>query len=276
MDRVEFRRNSLEAWNELAPMWDERRDEIGAPVTAVRDRMLALLDPQEEETILDIACGTGEMSELVAPRAGRVICTDFAEGMVSAARRRGEQLGLTNVDYRQMDAESMDLDDASVDGVICRFGYMLMSDPLAALGETRRVLRDGGRVVFAVWAEPMRNPWVLVPGSVMMERGHMPPPDPDGPGIFALGDRAKLESALDSAGFAALAIEDVEIQHQAANRDEMWKRVSTTMGPLAKVIAAQPQDEQDAIRAAIEERAEPFRAGDGYSLPGAAWVVRAG
>jgi SAM-dependent methyltransferase len=276
MDRTEYRKNSLETWNELAPTWDERRDEIGAPVTVVRDRMLELLDPQKEETVLDIACGTGELSELLAPRAGQVICTDFAEGMVSAARRRGERLGLSNVEYRQMDAENMDLADASVDGAVCRFGYMLMSDPTAALRETRRVLRDGGRVVFAVWAEPMRNPWVLVPGSVLMERGHMPPPDPDGPGIFALGERAKIESALDAAGLSPSAIEDVEIQHRASDRDEMWKRVSTTMGPMAKVIAGQPQEEQDAIRSAIEERAEPFRAADGYSLPGAAWVVRAG
>jgi SAM-dependent methyltransferase len=275
MDRTEYRENSLKTWNEQARTWDERRDEMGAPVTAVRDRMLELLDPRDSETILDIACGAGEMSELVAPRAGRVICTDFADGMVAAARGRGEALGLTNVEYRQMDAEDMDLEDGSVDGAICRFGYMLMSDPVTALRETRRVLRDGGRLVFAVWAEPMRNPWVLVPASVLMERGHMPPPDPDGPGIFALGERGKIESALDAAGLAAAAIEDVEIEHHTADRDQFWKRVSTAMGPLATVIAQQPEEEQAAIRNAMEERAEPFRADDGYHLPGAAYVVLA-
>jgi SAM-dependent methyltransferase len=275
MDRTEYRQNSLETWNQLAPTWDERRDEIGEPVEPVRDRMLQLLDPQQGETILDIACGAGELTESMSPRAGRVICTDFAEGMLSAARRRGETLGLTNVDYRVMDAERMDLDDGSVDGATCRFGYMLMSDPVAALRETRRVLRDGGRVVFAVWGEPLRNPWALVPGSVLMERGHMPPPDPDGPGIFALGDRGKLESALDAAGLTPNAIEDMEIQHQIADEEALWKRVSTTMGPLAKAISEQPEEEQAAIRSAIAERAEQFRGDDGYHLAGAVWVVRA-
>ena len=61
--------------------------------------------------------------------------------MVDVARANGQALGLTNVEYQVMDAESMDLDDESVDGVVCRFGYMLMADPLAALKETRRVLR---------------------------------------------------------------------------------------------------------------------------------------
>ena len=275
MDRAEYRETSRKTWNELAPTWDERRDEIGAPVQAVRDRMVELLDPRDGETILDIACGTGEMSELVSPRAARVICTDFAPDMLAAARRRGEARGLANLEYREMDAEAMDLDEASVDAAMCRFGYMLMSDPVAALRETRRVLRDGGRLVFAVWAEPMRNPWVFVPGSVLMERGHMPPPDPDGPGIFALSERGKIESALDAAGLAASTIEDVEIEHHSAGRDELWKRVSTTMGPLAKAIAEQPDDEQAAIRAAIEERAEAFRGDDGYHLAGAAYVVLA-
>ena len=50
-----------------------------------------------------------------------------------------------------MEAEWIDLPTASVDGVLCRFGYMLLADPEAALRETRRVLKPGGRVALAVW-----------------------------------------------------------------------------------------------------------------------------
>jgi SAM-dependent methyltransferase len=279
MDLTEYRETSRKTWNELAPAWDERREEIGAPVAPVRDWLLEHLAPREGETVLDIACGSGELSELVSPLvgdSGHVICTDFAPQMLAAARRRGEERGLANVEYREMDAEQMDLEDASVDAAMCRFGYMLMSDRVAALRETRRVLRDGGRVVFAVWAEPMRNPWVLVPGSVLMERGVMPPPDPDGPGIFALGDRDKIEASLTDAGLTAIALEDVEIHNHMADRDELWHRIRATMGPLAAAIAQQPEDEQQAIRSAIEERAEAFRDGDGYHLPGAVYAVLAG
>jgi SAM-dependent methyltransferase len=278
MDLIEYRETSRKTWNELAPAWDERREEIGAPVAPVRDWLLEHLAPREGETVLDIACGSGELSELVSPLvgdSGHVICTDFAPQMLAAARRRGEERGLANVEYREMDAEQMDLEDASVDAAMCRFGYMLMSDRVAALRETRRVLRDGGRVVFAVWAEPMRNPWVLVPGSVLMERGVMPPPDPDGPGIFALGDRGKIEASLADAGLTATVLEDVEIQNHMADRDELWDRIRATMGPLAAAIAQQPEDEQRAIRSAIEERAEAFRDGDGYHLPGAVYAVLA-
>ena len=83
--------------------------------------------------------------------------------MVDAARRNGEARGLENVEYQVLDAERMGLDDDSFDGVLCRWGYMLMADPAAALEETRRVLRDGGTLAFAVWQTPDRNAWAAIP-----------------------------------------------------------------------------------------------------------------
>jgi SAM-dependent methyltransferase len=278
MDRAEYRESSLKTWNDLALAWDERRDEIGEPVAPVKDWLLDRLAAQPGETILDIAGGGGELSEAVSAHvgdSGRVLYTDFAPQMVAAAERRGERLGLSNVEYRQMDAEQMDLEDASVDGAMCRFGYMLMSDRDAALRETRRVLRDGGRLVFGVWAEPARNPWVLVPGSVLIERGHMPFPDPEGPGIFALGERDKIAASLAQAGLEPVALEDIEIHNHIPDRETLWERVTKTMGPLATAIAEQPEEEQASIRAAVEERAEPFLQNDGYHLPGAVHVVLA-
>ena len=96
----------------------------------------------------------------------------------------------------------MDLDDSSVDGVICRFGYMLMADPAAALAETRRVLRDGGRLSFAVWGAPDQNLWAAIPGMTMVERGQLPPPEPGAPGIFAMGDPGRISELVTGAGFA--------------------------------------------------------------------------
>jgi SAM-dependent methyltransferase len=218
------------------------------------------------------------MSHELSPRvgdSGRVICTDFAPAMVELARRRGDALGIGNVDYRVMDAERMELDDAAVDGVLCRFGYMLMANPVAALKETRRVLRDDGRLTFAVWGEPAKNAWVLVPGSVLVERGHMPMPDPEAPGILALGGIDKVEAALASAGLEPRAVAELPVHYLYPDRDTMWEHVSTRMGPLARVVSGLPEDEQRSVRAAIEERAEPFRDGDGYDVPGMAIAVHA-
>jgi ubiquinone/menaquinone biosynthesis C-methylase UbiE len=66
---------------------------------------------------LDAAAVVGEQ--------GRLISTDFSAAMVAAARRRGAERGLGNVESRVMDAERIELEADSVDGVLCRFGYML-------------------------------------------------------------------------------------------------------------------------------------------------------
>jgi SAM-dependent methyltransferase len=278
VDRDEYRRNSRESWNEMAAVWDEHAEEIGAAVTAVSDWILERLDPQPGETVLDIAAGAGvltaALSERVGPQ-GRLISSDFAAAMVAANRRRGQERGLTNVEYREMDAERMDLENESVDRAACRFGYMLMADHSAALAETRRVLRAGGPLAFAVWAEPAGNPWVVVPAGVMMERGHMEPPEPDGPGMFSLAGREKVEDALAAAGLELVDFENIEVLHHYPDRDEMWRRISTVMGPLARVLAQVAGDERDAIRKSIEERAEPFRNGDAYDLPGTVHAVLA-
>ena len=114
-----------------------------------------------------------------------MISSDFAPEMVEIARASGQ--GRDNLEYRVLDAERMALEGDSVDGVGCRYGYMLMADPGAALRETRRVLRDDGRLAFAVWSTPERNPWVAIPAMTLVQRGHVPPTEPGAPGAFALG-----------------------------------------------------------------------------------------
>jgi ubiquinone/menaquinone biosynthesis C-methylase UbiE len=91
--------------------------------------------------VLELAAGAGDTGFAAASDAGRLLCTDFSPAMLDVARRRAGELGITNVEFRVLDAEHLDLDTASVDGVLCRLGYMLVADPAAALAETRRVLR---------------------------------------------------------------------------------------------------------------------------------------
>src|SRR4029079_18591018 len=121
-------------------------------------------------------------AELVAP-GGKAIITDNAEAMIEAAKARAEEVGATNVEIRPMEAEWIDLPTASVDAVLCRWGYMLLAYPETALRETRRVLRPGGRVALAAWAGPEANPWIALMGQTMIDRGlvHPDPPDPPGP-----------------------------------------------------------------------------------------------
>jgi len=171
----------VEIADKIAPTWEKRRAEIEEVAAPVRQWMLRELDPQQGDTVLELAAGVGdtgfEAAEIIGG-SGRLITSDLSPAMLDAARRRGAELGLGNVDYRVINAEHIPLDDDSVDGVLCRFGYMLMPDPAAAFAETRRVLRPAGRVALAVWAAMERNPWIAIAGISLGQRGHIPPPPP--------------------------------------------------------------------------------------------------
>ena len=188
-----------------------------------------------------------------------MICTDFAPEMIEAARRNGAARGLENVEYRVLDAESMDLADDSVDGVVSRWSYMLMADPGKALSETNRVLRDGGTLAFAVWQTPDRNLWAAIPGMTLVQRGHMPPPEPGAPGIFALGEADRLREVATGAGFEDPQIEELTFEWRYA-ADDLWETITKLAGPLARVIKGLPADERAARPARRSRRVSPSSA----------------
>ena len=255
----------------MAAGWERGRAYIWEVTRAVGEQMVAALDPQPGETLLELAAGTGETGFAAARMVGsegRLLSTDFSSAMVDAARRRGEELGLENVEYRVLDAERMDLPDAIVDGVLCRYGYMLMGDPAAALGETRRVLKPGGRLSFAVVGSPEGNPWASVPGRVLVELGHSPPPEPGAPGIFAMADEARIRDLVTGAGFEQPQIDEVKVVWSFADGDELWRFVTEVAGGIAMVIRGLPEEEQLRVRSEIERASEPLRSNGGYDMPG--------
>ena len=276
MDTNDFRQRSKAVWEAMAIGWEKKRAYLWTVSRHIGECLIANLDVRPGQTILELACGTGDTGFAAAPLlgpTGRLILTDFAPKMVEAAQRRGAELGLTNVEYRVMDAERTDLPDGSVDGVICRWGYMLMADPASALKETRRVLRRGGRLCFAVFGAAESNPWAAMPARILIEGGHMAPPPPEAPGIFALANPDRIKRLLADAGFSLSHIEEVPIVFSFESADEYWLFLREIAGALAAVITTLPEDRQGSVRRTIEDRLRPFRKNVGYALPGVSMNV---
>lgn len=191
--------------------------------------------------------------------------------MVEAARRRGAELGVGNVEYRVMDAERIDLDSDSVDGVLCRFGYMLMADPAAALSETRRVLRPGGRVALAVWGAPERNPFFGTIAISLVQHGHMPPPERGpAPGPFSMASAERTAALLEAAGFSEVRTEEVPVRFVLPDVDEYLSLIADTAGPIALALRRLPDAGRAALKAEVEDSFQRFAADGGYVLPGVA------
>lgn len=270
----EYRGFNYQVAETLAPSWESHRADIERTAAPVREWMLQELAPKLGDTVLELAAGTGDTgfdaAKLVG-NEGRLISSDFSPTMLEGARRRGSELGVTNVDYRVLDAEKIELEDDSVDGVLCRFGYMLMADSATALAETRRVLRPGGRVALGVWGPPDRNPFFSLVGMALVQRGHVPPPEPPpAPGIFSMASEDRTTSLLQGAGFTEIRTEEVPVSFVVPDARGYLKFVSDTAGPLAMALRLLEDAEREAIRNDLEKSLAPFATEDGYELPGVA------
>jgi SAM-dependent methyltransferase len=196
--------------------------------------------------------------------------------MVEIARKRAAELGLRNVEFRVLDGEWIDLELASLDVVLCRWGYMLMVDPAAAMRETRRVLRSGGRLALAVWDTRESNPWSAIPTSVLVEHGLAEPPVPGTPGPFAISDRAVLLSMLEEAGFTEVLIDAVDVPRLANDFDSWWAMHLDLSAATLAAFQHADQSQTEAIEAELVQRLAPYTAPDGsLNVPGRTLVARA-
>jgi SAM-dependent methyltransferase len=278
MNGTDFKKGSRAVWDAMAPGWDRRYAYFEETARPVAERMLERLAPAPGEAILELASGTGVVglaaAAFVRP-GGHVIVSDFSAAMVDSARRHADQLGLENVDCRVLDAELLDLGDEAVDGVLCRWGYMLMADQPAAFAETRRVLRRGGRLVCAVFAGPEQNPWVALPSRVLRERGHMPPPEAGAPGILALADRDRLRRLFRDAGFDDPQIDEVPFTWSFSGVDDYWDFLAGAAGAVALVLGGLQSTELRLVREQVAEEVAPFAGRSGIELPAASLVASA-
>jgi ubiquinone/menaquinone biosynthesis C-methylase UbiE len=272
----DHRRTIYEIAEAIAPGWERWRARIEETTAPVREWMIRELAPRPGDTVLELAAGAGDTgfdAAAVVGERGRLISTDFSPAMVEVARRRGAELGLANVDYRVMDAERIVLDADSVDGVLCRFGYMLMDDPSAALAETRRVLRPGGRLALAVWSAPERNPWITIGSGLLVERGHMPQPEPGAGSPFTMASAEQTRALLEGAGFTAVRTEEIPVRFTFRGIDEYMTFATDTGGPAALVLRGLPEDEREDLKTQLAAAFAPFGADGGYELPGVALNV---
>jgi SAM-dependent methyltransferase len=178
--------------------------------------------------------------------------------MLGVAKGRARDLGATNVEFRRMELEWLDLPAASVDAILCRWGVMFTVDPGAAFGEMRRVLRSGGRLAFAVWDRPEQNPWATIPTRALVELGHVDPPDPTAPGMFALADPGRVRELLESAGFTEIVVDSVELARQDGGVEDFLKGTLDLSAPFAEVHQRLTSDQWRGVEQKVAELTAPF------------------
>jgi ubiquinone/menaquinone biosynthesis C-methylase UbiE len=262
---------SLRHWSAVAPVWEASRQRLFENLRSVSEWLIDHVGPVAGQTILELTAGPGETGFLAASRlgpSGRLISSDFVPAMVEAARRGAAERGLDNVECRVIDATDIDLPDESVDGVLSRFGLMLIPAQDQAMDEIRRVLRPGGRCAYATWGPPERNPWVFQMVAALLQNGWTPPGDPVAPGgVFSLATGDSNRELAAGAGFADVSVEELEGVMRFEGPNDYWTISTSVAGPVAEFVASLSQGQVDAIRATLDPSLAPFEVDGGLELP---------
>jgi ubiquinone/menaquinone biosynthesis C-methylase UbiE len=227
--------------------------------------LLTLASPARGNQVLDIACGTGllsfEAARAVGPD-GLVLGVDLSGRMLDFAERRALEMKLPNCRFARMDAELLDLPDASYDVVLCALGLMYMPDSKQALREMRRVLRPGGRIALAVWGERSKCGWSAVFPIVDAEiAGEVCPL------FFHLGQPEALALLLADADFEAIEHRRISTILAFADSNEACD-AAFVGGPVALAWSRFSDEVRARARASYVQSIEKWRAGHGFNVPG--------
>ncbi len=231
----DHKRRVMANFNTLAAGYDTIRF-----VQVCARRLIELAELRAGARVLDIATGTGLVAmvaaQIVGPD-GRVVGVDIAPEMVAHARRKLASAGLTNVEFREGDAEHLDFPDQSFDVVLCASSLFFMPDMLAALKEWRRVLAPGGYLGFtsfgSAFLQPLRDLWITRLQQYGVPIGLVP--------VQRLADPAICRQLLDEAGFTQIEVRSELLGYYLRTAEERWEELRTSLEglPLAQLAPAQ-------------------------------------
>jgi SAM-dependent methyltransferase len=235
-------------WSEGADDWASLMEPTEAPLHLAGLDQLAV---GPGISLLDVGCGSGAVLRIAADRGADVTGLDASPAQAELARRRvpGSRVEVGDIQF-------LPFEDASFDIVTGFNSFQYAADPRAALHEARRVLRDGGRVLMAVWGKPEHCDGETVIDGV---RALLPPPPPGAPGPLALSEEGVLAALLGEAGFETLLVADVSTPLEWPD-EPTYLRAWAAPGPCVMAVRHVGRERFDEAILAVSA---PFRRDDG-------------
>ena len=223
--------------------------------------------------ILETAAGTGAVTDALhqALPDADIVATDLNPPMleIAAARVKSDR-----VEFVAADAQELPFADSSFDLVACQFGAMFFPDRVRGHSEARRVLKDGGRYLLAIWDRIDRNPLTDVAQQVLIDAFPDDPPLFMREGPFSYHDPAAIEQDLRDAGFASVAIDTVELRSRSPSAHSA--AVALCYGtPMGVELQEREPGSLERVRESIEREFRRFETGDGIDAPMSAHIVTA-
>ena len=223
--------------------------------------------------ILETASGTGVVTAALSKALpdAEIVATDLNQPMLDVAAARP---GLSNVSFRQADALELPFGDAEFDLIVCQFGAMFFPDRVRGHAEARRVLREGGHYVLAIWDRIERNALSHLANESMRDQFPDNPPRFMERGPYSYSEPAAIERDLGEAGFASVRIDTVELMSRAASAEE-GARGLVYGSPMGVELEEYGPGALDRVYEDLLKAARRYESAEGFAAPMSAYIVTA-
>jgi SAM-dependent methyltransferase len=266
IDPQRFKSEQKRDWDAAAEGWQKWWPVFERNAQHVSDRLVEIAGVKPGDRVLDIATGNGEPAVTAAHRvgaSGRVVAIDQSTGMLAIARKRAAELGIGNIDFRESDAESLSLNDADFDAVVCRWGLMFMPDLATALNGIRRRMKIGARFATAVWSSADKVPMITLAADTVRKLAGLPPAPPGALDPLRLADTSILTEALAAAGFRNVKVERRDVIFEFDTPDAFTQFRRDVAAPFRALLERQTPELRGRILDAVTEAARASAAADG-------------
>ena len=220
-----------QAWVRYDAAMDER-------LSMASELLLAAIRPDQYQSILDVGCGTGAISQMLADEFGpktQICGFDISQTMLDRAREKFASY--KNIRFVQGDAQVDNFENRRFDLVVSRFGTMFFEDPIKAFKNIRHVMVPGGRLVLMCWAQYIENEFFSLPRDILHKYGDTSPtPEAGTPGPFAFSNKDYLKNILETSGFQRCEITAHDTQLRTADTLEENTKLLMKIGFGARLI----------------------------------------
>jgi ubiquinone/menaquinone biosynthesis C-methylase UbiE len=267
-DPNQFKMAQREGWDSVAEGWKEWWEPIEKGAQKLSQRLIELADVKPGQRVLDVATGIGEPSITAAKvvgTGGHVLATDISRQMLAIAKERAIFLRLQDIiQFKESDAENLDLANSSFDAALCRWGLMLFPNLDAAIGKIYSSLVSGGRFAAAVWADATKVPIISLTTRTIASQIQMSAPPPGVPNPFSLADTNKLENSLARTGFGDIHIDTVIVTFEFESGED-YCRYCKAVSASARVALSKETGErkEDVWRKVAEEAVRTYGTANG-------------
>ncbi len=264
-----------EIWNgRLGEGFLNAGDYIDRMVAPFTKKAIETINPNKKDQILDVGCGGGSTTILLASAGAETKGIDISEKMISSAKNKSK--GISNISFEISDAENISLTPI-YSKIFSRFGVMFFSNPIRAFRNIKKGLTPGGSITFICWQSMEKNHWINFATETLLpfQPQNLPKADPRSPGGFAFSEKAYIEEILSGANYTNIQIDPLETEFNLGKSVEEIMFFNENVGPLSGLL--QSLDDSDSLKAmkALRDKVKTLMNDENLFLSAAAWLVTA-